>query len=86
MSCTSSETSTIPAPVTAESSGLFDDPYANQVKLEQILLSGEVSAQTHQTIEHEIDVAHSVPSNPKLPSSTNTTVALLLGSPEFQRR
>lgn len=64
----------------------FVDPYANQVRLEQLLLSGDVSPQTHQTIEHEIDAAHSAPPNPDLPPSTNTTVALLLGSPEFQRR
>ena len=64
----------------------FVDPYANQVRLEQLLLSGDVSPQTHQTIEHEIDAAHSAPPNPNLPPSTNTTVALLLGSPEFQRR
>ncbi len=62
------------------------DPYANQARLEQLLLSGNVSPQTHQTIEHEIDTVHSLPANANRPTGTNTTVALLLGSPEFQRR
>lgn len=64
----------------------FVDPYANQARLEQLLLSGDVSPQTHQTIEHEIDTVHSLPGNANRPTGANTTVALLLGSPEFQRR
>jgi uncharacterized protein (DUF1800 family) len=64
----------------------FVDPYANQARLEQLLLSGNVSPQTHQTIEHEIDAVHGLPQNGNRPAGTNTTVALLLGSPEFQRR
>ena len=64
----------------------FVDPYANQARLEQLLLSGDVSPQTHQTIEHEIDTVHGLPANANRPTGTNTTVALLLGSPEFQRR
>ncbi|MGA9568074.1 MAG: DUF1800 domain-containing protein [Candidatus Korobacteraceae bacterium] len=64
----------------------FVDPYANQARLEQLLLSGDVSPQTHQTIEHEIDTVHSLPQNANRPAGTSTTVALLLGSPEFQRR
>jgi uncharacterized protein (DUF1800 family) len=64
----------------------FVDPYANQTRLELLLLSGDVSPQTHQTIEHEIDTVHGLPANANRPTGTNTTVALLLGSPEFQRR
>ena len=64
----------------------FVDPYANQARLEQLLLSGDVSPQTHQTIEHEIDTVHGLPGNANRPTGANTTVALLLGSPEFQRR
>jgi uncharacterized protein (DUF1800 family) len=60
-----------------------DDPYVAQVQLEQLLLSGSVSAQTHKTIEHEVsDVKGTTAPRP----GPNTTVALLLGSPEFQRR
>ena len=64
-----------------------DDPYATQVHLEQLLLAGDISPQTHQTIEYEISSAAggngqwaATAPNP------NDTVALLLGSPEFQRR
>ena len=63
------------------------DPYEDQVKLEQILLSGDISPQTHQTIEQEIGSAGtSGAQDGKHPPNVNTTVALLLGSPEFQRR
>jgi uncharacterized protein (DUF1800 family) len=60
-----------------------DDPFVAQVQLEELLLSGSVSAQTHQTIEHEISGAGESPGSHTGP---NVTVALLLGSPEFQRR
>jgi uncharacterized protein (DUF1800 family) len=52
------------------------DPYQAQVKLEQVLLDGEISANTHQTIESQAAGM----ANP------STIAALLLGSPEFQRR
>jgi uncharacterized protein (DUF1800 family) len=62
------------------------DPVALQARLEQVLLSGEVSAQTHTTISHQAEGA----GESKVTSAPNTlstnTVALLLGSPEFQRR
>lgn len=61
------------------------DPYEDQVRLEQTLLSGDVSPQTHQTIEQEIGSASGIQDG-KHPPNVNTTVALLLGSPEFQRR
>jgi uncharacterized protein (DUF1800 family) len=54
-----------------------DDPYQAQVKLEQLLLNGEVSPQTHRTIEDKMSNGH---------AKANTIAALLLGSPEFQRR
>jgi uncharacterized protein (DUF1800 family) len=60
-----------------------DDPYVAQVQLEELLLSGSVSPQTHQTIEHEVFDANGTASPRPGP---NVTVALLLGSPEFQRR
>ena len=60
------------------------DCYQTQVKLEQALLNGEVSAQTHKTIEDKIstpcDQAGAAQAN-----SLNAIAALLLGSPEFQR-
>jgi uncharacterized protein (DUF1800 family) len=67
------------------SSGPADDPYASQVRLEQMLLDGDISPQTHQTIEREISTTTGNGSAAnRLPATT--TVALLLGSPEFQRR
>jgi uncharacterized protein (DUF1800 family) len=76
----------LPEQVPSDSSGQSGDPYASQARLEQILLDGEVSAQTHQTIEHEIVNTTSSGSVPNRLLPASTTVALLLGSPEFQRR
>jgi len=75
----------VPEQVAGDSSGGSSDPYASQTRLEQILLDGDVSPQTHQTIEREISTSASGPGAGRLPPAT-TTVALLLGSPEFQRR
>jgi uncharacterized protein (DUF1800 family) len=74
----------LPQQVPSDASGGPEDPYASQAKLEQILLDGDVSPQTHQTIEREILNAASSGSGRQPPATT--TVALLLGSPEFQRR
>jgi uncharacterized protein (DUF1800 family) len=76
----------LPEQVPSDSSGQSGDPYASQARLEQILLDGEVSAQTHQTIEHEMVNTTSSGSVPNRLPPASTTVALLLGSPEFQRR
>ena len=75
-----------PMPVLDNLPGEPADPYSNQVKLEQILLAGEVSPQTHQTIEGEVGATTDSGQATRRPQITNTTVALLLGSPEFQRR
>jgi uncharacterized protein (DUF1800 family) len=61
-------------------------PSAVQAQLEQLLLLGDISPQTHQTIEKQRDAA-AAPGQPQTgPPNSNVTVALLLGSPEFQRR
>jgi hypothetical protein len=75
----------VPEQAAGDSSGGSSDPYATQTRLEQILLDGDVSPQTHQTIEREISTTESGPGAGRLPPAS-TTVALLLGSPEFQRR
>ena len=59
------------------------DPYQAQLKLEQVLLDGRVSAQTHNTIQSKAATPSSA-SDP-VQSSANVIAALLLGSPEFQR-
>lgn len=64
------------------------DPYQVQLDLEQTLLSGDVSKQTHQTIEAKIvspDVVAQF-ANPKHTMNVNVIAGLLLGSPEFQRK
>ena len=77
----------VPPSSAADSPGQSADPYTTQVQLEQLLLSGTISQQTHQTIEREIGATTAGDGTPAAhPLSTNTTVALLLGSPEFQRR
>ncbi len=60
------------------------DCYQTQVKLEQALLDGAVSAQTHKTIEDKISTPCDL-AGAAQPNSVNAIAALLLGSPEFQR-
>lgn len=80
-------TKLVPQSAATDSPGQSADPYATQVQLEQLLLSGTISRQTHQTIEREIGATTAGDGKAAAhPPSTNTTVALLLGSPEFQRR
>lgn len=57
--------------------------------LEKILLSGNVSAETHQTISARLDdpaVTHRRLDDPARPPDFALIEGLLLGSPEFQRR
>ena len=74
----------LPQATGPDSLGGSFDPYATQVLLEHSLLSGNVSQQTHTTIENEI--SSTTASGQSQPPRINTTIALLLGSPEFQRR
>ena len=64
------------------------DPYQVQLTLEQTLLAGDVSKQTHDTIQERIvspeNVAES--QNPNRSPNVNVIAGLLLGSPEFQRK
>jgi uncharacterized protein (DUF1800 family) len=63
------------------------DPYQVELKLEQTLLSGDVSRQTHDTIEQHI-VGPELTAGPdsKQAPNVNVIAGLLLGSPEFQRK
>ncbi len=61
------------------------DPYQAQLKLEQVLLDGDVSAQTHKTIEEKISTP-SAEFGVASQKSVDAIAALLIGSPEFQRR
>jgi uncharacterized protein (DUF1800 family) len=56
------------------------DPLAALAALETSLLAGNISRQTHATIESQLQ-------DPKAkPNPVSTIAGLLLGSPEFQRR
>ena len=59
------------------------DPYQAQLKLEQVLLDGRVSEQTHNTIQSKAATPSTV--NNPAQNGANAIAALLLGSPEFQR-
>jgi len=75
------------ARILADPPGQEIDPYATQVRLEHLLLAGNISPQTHQTIEQAINSMLAGTGHSPAPlGTTNTTIALLLGSPEFQRR
>src|SRR5271166_5939853 len=64
------------------------DPYQVQLKLEQTLVPGDISKQTHQTIEERIVGPQAMAQfeDPAHPANLNVIAGLLLGSPEFQRK
>lgn len=76
------------AQLLATESGVDTDPYQVQLKLEQTLILGDISKQTHQTIEEHISVPQAAArlQDPPLPANVNVIAGLLLGSPEFQRK
>jgi uncharacterized protein (DUF1800 family) len=64
-----------------------EDPYQVQLRLEQVLLEGNISKQTHNTIEQRIvDPAPTTEGQNGHPPNVNVIAGLLLGSPEFQRK
>jgi uncharacterized protein (DUF1800 family) len=64
------------------------DPYQVQLKLEQTLVPGDISQQTHQTIEERIVTPQALAQfeDPGHTANVNVIAGLLLGSPEFQRK
>jgi uncharacterized protein (DUF1800 family) len=64
------------------------DPYQTQLKLEQTLVDGDISKQTHETIEERIVGPQAMPqfADASHPANVNVIAGLLLGSPEFQRK
>jgi uncharacterized protein (DUF1800 family) len=65
------------------------DASAAQAVLEQALLDGDVSAQTHQTISKQLSdptVTGRRLDDPERMPNTGVIAGLILGSPEFQRR
>ena len=65
------------------------DPQAALAALENTLLEGDVSQQTHDTIAKQLQdpqISGRKLDGPVRPPNVNTIEGLLLGSPEFQRR
>jgi hypothetical protein len=63
------------------------DLYREQSELEQTLLAGDISKQTHDTIEQQINRTPAETGGAgKPPVNANVIAGLLLGSPEFQRK
>jgi uncharacterized protein (DUF1800 family) len=65
------------------------DSAAAVAQLEQALLAGDVSKQTHETIMKQMtdpEVTGRMLDDPKRPVNVGVIAGLILGSPEFQRR
>jgi hypothetical protein len=78
------------APTIDNSAGFGDttDPYQVELKLEQMLLAGDISKQTHDVIEQQIVTPQLTAAGQSAPNAPNVNViaGLLIGSPEFQRK
>ena len=78
------------APTIENSAGFGDtsDPYQVELKLEQMLLAGDISKQTHDVIEQQIVTPQLTTAGQTAPNAPNVNViaGLLIGSPEFQRK
>ena len=65
------------------------DPQQALVNLENSLLSGDISRQTHDTISKQLEdprISQRRLDDPKRPPNVAAITGLILGSPEFQRR
>jgi uncharacterized protein (DUF1800 family) len=65
------------------------DPQQTLARLENSLLDGDISKQTHDTISKQLDdpkITQRKLDDPKRPPNVAAITGLLLGSPEFQRR
>ena len=65
------------------------DPDAVLERVERALLAGDVSRQTHDTLEKQLQdpkVTRRVLDDPSRPPDVGVIAGLILGSPEFQRR
>jgi hypothetical protein len=63
------------------------DPQQTLAMLENTLLAGDISQQTHEAIAAKLqDDQSSTRRTPRFPDNTSQMEGLLLGSPEFQRR
>jgi hypothetical protein len=75
--------------VNASASTETSDPHQTLAVLENSLLGGDVSKQTHETISKQLDqpqVSGRRLDDPNRPPNVGLIAGLILGSPEFQRR
>jgi uncharacterized protein (DUF1800 family) len=73
----------------AGASELTPDPQQTLAALENSLLSGDISKQTHDTISKQLDdpkISQRRLDDPRRPPNVAAITGLILGSPEFQRR
>ena len=66
-----------------------EDPQQTLIELENILLAGDVSKQTHDVISARLQdakITRRKLDDPTRPPNISMIAGLLLGSPEFQRR
>jgi uncharacterized protein (DUF1800 family) len=77
------------SPETSPEKGAPPDPQQALTNLENSLLSGDVSRQTHDTISKQLEdptISQRRLDDPKRPPNIAAITGLSLGSPEFQRR
>jgi len=76
-------------PAAAGASEVTTDPQQTLATLENSLLSGDISKQTHDTISKQLEdpkISRRRLDDPKHPPNVAPITGLILGSPEFQRR
>jgi hypothetical protein len=74
---------------TAQVANAPRDPQQTLAALENSLLNGDISSQTHATISKQLEdpkISQRRLDDPSRPPNTAAITGLLLGSPEFQRR
>jgi uncharacterized protein (DUF1800 family) len=77
------------SPETSPEKDAPPDPQQALINLENSLLSGDVSRQTHDTISKQLEdpnISQRRLDDPKRPPNIAAITGLILGSPEFQRR
>jgi uncharacterized protein (DUF1800 family) len=80
---------TAKVPIAANTAPATIDPLQTLASLENSLLAGDISKQTHDTISKQLDdpkISQRRLDDPKRPPNVAVITGLILGSPEFQRR
>jgi signal recognition particle GTPase len=73
----------------ASASAVTIDAQQALANLENLLLAGDISKQTHDTISKQLEdpkISQRRLDDPKRPPNVAAITGLILGSPEFQRR